>query len=79
MITLVWEIIYYKRKETKVNAPSDSPGKKSKLENIGDKNEKKENKDLFKRNITIGDTFKPVAEKHKVSHINVEPKMVWNP
>ncbi|XP_077301068.1 ionotropic receptor 8a [Arctopsyche grandis] len=83
MVTLVWEIIYYKRKDRKIKTDISTPIKAKPQDKVsGFKRTKRSQRgDLTKRNITIGDAFKPVIGKSKprVSYINVEPKIAWNP
>ncbi|XP_047039260.1 glutamate receptor ionotropic, kainate 5 [Helicoverpa zea] len=83
MITLAWEVFYYKRKEkNKVQTFSTKPEKvafesKSTLETkVAEsvaKLKKRGKKGNLAKNVTFGDTFKPVAEKG-VSYISVFPK-----
>nr|QBX91201.1 ionotropic receptor 8a [Helicoverpa armigera] len=83
MITLAWEVFYYKRKEkNKVQTLNTKPEKvafesKSTLETkVAEsvaKLKKRGKKGNLAKNVTFGDTFKPVAEKG-VSYISVFPK-----
>ncbi|XP_063898976.1 glutamate receptor ionotropic, kainate 4 [Helicoverpa armigera] len=83
MITLAWEVFYYKRKEkNKVQTFNTKPEKvafesKSTLETkVAEsvaKLKKRGKKGNLAKNVTFGDTFKPVAEKG-VSYISVFPK-----
>ncbi|KAI8426778.1 hypothetical protein MSG28_014464 [Choristoneura fumiferana] len=86
MITLAWEVFYYKRKEKNKVQTFDDTEKKPK---------KAFEKDLDKKisdgvarlrkgrkkpgRVTIGDTFKPVSEKEGVSYISVYPKTEYKP
>ncbi|KAL4714293.1 hypothetical protein ACJJTC_009645 [Scirpophaga incertulas] len=106
MVTLAWEVFYYKRKErkkvqtldAKVEAFTDSKKppktdgvrrrKKDKLNKIiktgntedkSGKNKPKEGKLEKIKTVTLGDTFRPAAEKMNVSYISVYPKSEYRP
>lgn len=66
MVTLAWEVFYYKRKESKVNVFE----KKELPKKIGFTSKIRKRKGK----VTIGDSFKPA-----VSHISVYPKNDYLP
>lgn len=85
MITLAWEVFYYKRKEKnkiqaidteKKQAFVDPVEKKKKSDNVARLRKKDKKKSGNTKSVTIGDTFKPVSE---VSYISVYPKGEYNP
>nr|QEI46862.1 ionotropic receptor 8a [Galleria mellonella] len=93
MITLAWEVFYYKRKESnkvqmlEANMEKPAENKKS-LETKTDNFTKIRKRDVKGgkksgkvtkggKNVTIGDTFKPAAEK--ISFISVYPKGGYRP
>ncbi|XP_059056602.1 ionotropic receptor 25a [Achroia grisella] len=88
MITLAWEVFYYKRKERNkvqiLEANMEKPESKNVLEKKVDnftkvrKREKSGKLNKSGKNVTIGDSFKPVAEKG-VSFISVYPKGGYRP
>ncbi|XP_075989174.1 ionotropic receptor 8a [Anticarsia gemmatalis] len=85
MITLAWEVFYYKRKEkNKIQTVNPRPekiafGAKKSLENkMADtvaklRKRKKAKGGNLTKNVTFGDSFKPASEKG-VSYISVYPK-----
>ncbi|XP_049883076.1 glutamate receptor ionotropic, kainate 2 [Pectinophora gossypiella] len=92
MITLAWEVFYYKRKEkNKVQTIDIVPEKQAfeepkKKENIfnnvarlrkKNKNKGKGDKAGNTNSVTIGDSFKPVGDK--ISYISVFPKGDYRP
>lgn len=87
MITLAWEVFYYKRKEKTKVQTIDTEKKQAFVEPIERtkklsvsvaKLRKRDKKKSSKtKSVTIGDTFKPVSEK--VSYISVYPKGEYNP
>nr|ARO70285.1 antennal ionotropic receptor 8a [Dendrolimus punctatus] len=94
MITLAWEVFYYKRKERNKVQAIDSTIEKSGFEGPKKLNLEKRKfdikeklskvsklrkRDVGKRNITFGDSFKPVAKKPGVSYISVFPKNEYRP
>lgn len=80
MITLAWEIFYYKRKDRKVKNKDNSPFASTVEKLMNQKRMKKSQKGFMKKNVTIGETFKPIGKlKPRVSYINVDPKIAWNP
>ncbi|KAJ0170035.1 hypothetical protein K1T71_014641 [Dendrolimus kikuchii] len=94
MITLAWEVFYYKRKERNKVQAIDATVEKSGFEgpkklnlderklNIKEKLSKVSKlrrRDVGKRNVTFGDSFKPVAKKPAVSYISVFPRNEYRP
>ncbi|XP_013164224.1 PREDICTED: glutamate receptor ionotropic, kainate 5 [Papilio xuthus] len=83
MITLAWEVFYYKRKEKNKLRQIEGIDK---TEAFAPKKIKKKSNNVARlrkvtnisRNVTIGDKFKPVTEK-SVSFINVLPKNDFMP
>ncbi|XP_041988810.1 ionotropic receptor 25a [Aricia agestis] len=79
MITLAWEVFYYKRKEktkvqvmeTKVDKTIAFPEKKVKEASVGKLRKRKKKLDVTKT-VTIGDSFKPADQG--ISYISVYPK-----
>ncbi|XP_061726097.1 ionotropic receptor 25a [Cydia pomonella] len=87
MITLAWEVFYYKRKEkNKVRQEDEETKPKKAFEKDLEKKIaggvarlRKRDKKEKKGQVTIGDTFKPVSEKDGVSYISVYPKTEYKP
>ncbi|KAL0853115.1 hypothetical protein ABMA27_012881 [Loxostege sticticalis] len=94
MITLAWEVFYYKRKEKNKVQGFDSKIEKAafvdtkkKLEKVGVRLRKKNKSgkvgkvDVIGKGkgVTIGDSFKPASEKMGVSYISVYPKGEYRP
>ncbi|XP_063543758.1 ionotropic receptor 25a [Cydia strobilella] len=87
MITLAWEVFYYKRKEkNKVRQVEEETKPKKAFEKDLEKKIaggvarlRKRDKKEKKGQVTIGDTFKPVSEKDGVSYISVFPKTEYKP
>ncbi|CAH2062147.1 unnamed protein product, partial [Iphiclides podalirius] len=84
MVTLAWEVFYYKRKERNMNKAKTIDKEafapkvvRSKMAD-GVAKLRKRGKENPPRNVTIGDKFKPVVEK-PVSFINVYPKGGYRP
>lgn len=80
MVTLAWEVLYYKRKERKSKVESENTTTfEKKLDNW--MSTKDDNITAKVKKITIGDSFKPVRgrKKSKISFINPDPKIPWNP
>nr|AXY83439.1 putative ionotropic receptor 9 [Conopomorpha sinensis] len=87
MITLAWEVFYYKRKEKNKAQITDATMEKpkeafatskktieAKMAEGMAKLRKRDKKGDQVQNITFGDSFKPVSEKSNVSYISVYPK-----
>ncbi|XP_063390634.1 ionotropic receptor 25a [Cydia fagiglandana] len=86
MITLAWEVFYYKRKEkNKVRQVEEERPKKAFEKDLEKKiaggvaRLRKRDKKEKRGQVTIGDTFKPVSEKDGVSYISVYPKTEYKP
>ncbi|XP_063632316.1 ionotropic receptor 25a [Cydia splendana] len=86
MITLAWEVFYYKRKEkNKVRQEEETKPKKAFEKDLEKKiaggvaRLRKRDKKEKRGQVTIGDTFKPVSEKDGVSYISVYPKTEYKP
>ncbi|XP_037966542.2 ionotropic receptor 25a [Plutella xylostella] len=95
MLTLAWEVFYYKRKEKNkiksidatVEKPKEAfaPSKKSLLETkmaegvARLRKRDKKGKGNLPKNVTIGDTFRPAADNANVSYIKVYPKDGFKP
>ncbi|XP_026331180.1 ionotropic receptor 25a-like [Hyposmocoma kahamanoa] len=87
MITLAWEVFYYKRKEKNKIQTIDTEKKQAFVEpverkkkfsnNVARLRKRDKKKSDNTKTVTIGDTFKPVSEK--VSYISVYPKGEYNP
>lgn len=80
MITLAWEVFYYKRKEknkvTNLDATIETKPAFQKKKNLERKTAegvaKLRKREKGKKSVTIGDVFKPA--KANVSYISVYPK-----
>lgn len=94
MLTLAWEVFYYKRKEKNKIKSIDAtvekplafaPSKKSLLETkmaegvARLRKRDKKGKGNLPKNVTIGDTFRPAADNANVSYIKVYPKDGFKP